>query len=66
MPNLEELGKAVTNLPEDDYRQFRRWFLKIDWERCDRQVIEDSREGRFCFLVGEARDAKKKNELGDL
>jgi len=66
MANLEELQNAITNLLEEDYRQFRRWFLERDWERWDRQIIEDSRAGKLDFLVKEALDAKKENKLRDL
>jgi hypothetical protein len=66
MANLEELQKAITSLPEEDYRQFRRWFLERDWERWDRQITEDSITGKLDFLVKEALDAKKENKLGNL
>ncbi|MDY0039356.1 MAG: hypothetical protein RBS57_03525 [Desulforhabdus sp.] len=66
MVNLEELQKAISNLPEEDCRQFRHWFLERDWERWDRQIIEDSRTGKLDFLVKEAFDAKRENKLRDL
>jgi hypothetical protein len=66
MANPEELDRAIANLREEDYRQFRRWFLERDWERWDRQIIEDTRAGKLDFLVKEALDAKKENKLRDL
>ena len=51
MANLEELERAIANLREEDYRQFRRWFLERDWERWNRQIIEDTRAGKLDFLV---------------
>jgi len=66
MANLEELQKAISDLPEEDYRQFRHWFLERDWERWDRQLVEDSRAGKLDFLIKEALDAKKENKLRDL
>jgi hypothetical protein len=63
MASLEELEKTIGNLPDEEYRQFRRWFLEKDWERWDRQIIEDSRAGKLDFLVKEALDAKKKDKL---
>ena len=66
MAKLEELQKAITNLPEEDYRQFRRWFLERDWERWDEQISEDSSAGKLDLLVKEALDAKKENKLRNL
>lgn len=45
MANLEALERVIANLQEEDYRQFRRWFLERDWERWDRQIIADTRAG---------------------
>lgn len=63
---LEELEKTIASLPDEEYRQFRHWFLERDWERWDRQIIEDARSGRLSFLLKEALDAKKENKLRDL
>jgi hypothetical protein len=40
--------------------------LERDWERWDRQIIEDARTGKLDFLFKEALDAKKQNKLMDL
>ncbi|HSS79348.1 MAG TPA: hypothetical protein VLV54_21685 [Thermoanaerobaculia bacterium] len=66
MTKIEELETVITRLPEDEYRQLRRWFLETDWERWDREIQEDSREGRLDFLMEEALDAKRKGTLQDL
>jgi hypothetical protein len=66
MAGLEELEKTIADLPDEEYRQFRRWFLERDWERWNRQLIEDARAGKLDFLVKEALDAKKKGKLKDL
>ena len=66
MANLEELQKTISDLPEEDYRQFRHWFLERDWERWDRQIIEDLGAGKLDFLIKEALDAKKEDKLRDL
>jgi hypothetical protein len=63
---LEELEKAVDSLPEEEYRRFRDWFMEKDRQRWDRQIAEDSRAGKLDYLVEEALEARKKNELRDL
>lgn len=66
MMNVQELEKVVSSLPIRKYKQFRRWFLEQDWKKWDRQIEEDSRDGRLEFLFKEANEAKKKNKLRDL
>ena len=66
MTKLEELERTIDNLPEEEYRRFRHWFMEKDRERWDRQVAEDSRSGKLDFLEQEALDAKKENGLRDL
>lgn len=66
MTKLEELETVIAKLPDEEYRQFRRWFLETDWKRWDREVEEDSRAGRLDFLMEEALLAKRKGTLRDL
>ncbi|MEJ5250452.1 MAG: hypothetical protein HPY54_01360 [Chthonomonadetes bacterium] len=66
MTRLEELEKAVGSLTEEEYREFRRWFLQRDWEQWDIQIEEDSKAGRLDFLVEEAIEAKNSGNLQDL
>jgi len=66
MAKLEELERAVSSLTEEEYRQFRRWFLERDWEQWDRQIEEDSKAGKLDFLVREALEAKKHGRLEEL
>ena len=58
MRQLEELEMAIASLSDEEYREFRRWFLERDWERWDRQIDEDSKAGKLEFLVEEALEAK--------
>lgn len=66
MSRLEELEKAVASLREEEYGQFRQWFLDRDWDRWDREIEEDSKAGKLDFLVREAAEAKKGKRLRDL
>ena len=60
MTKIEELEMAVSSLPEEDYSQFRQWFLQRDWEAWDRQIEADAKSGKLDFLAQEASEAKKK------
>ncbi len=66
MASIQELEKVISSLPENEYKQFRQWFLEQDWNKWDRQIEEDSRTGKLDFLIEEANEAKKKNRLRDL
>ena len=61
MARIQELEKAVSSLPENEYKQFRQWFLDQDWKKWDRQIEDDSRDGKLDFLLEEADEAKKTN-----
>jgi glutamine synthetase type III len=41
MTKAKELEAAVSTLPDEEYRKFRRWFLEKDWERWDREIEEE-------------------------
>jgi hypothetical protein len=66
MTKREELEMAVASLSEEEYGEFRHWFLERDWGKWDRQIEEDSRAGKLDFLVKEALDAKKEGKLKEL
>ncbi|MFQ5840139.1 MAG: hypothetical protein ACE5HK_05410 [Candidatus Methylomirabilales bacterium] len=66
MAKLEELERSVASLSEEEYREFRRWFLERDWGKWDRQIEENSKAGKLDFLVKEALEAKKRGQLKDL
>jgi hypothetical protein len=66
MTNLQELEKTIDSLPQEDYRQFRRWFMEKNCERWDGEIAEDSRTGKLDFLIEEALDAKEKKKLRNL
>ncbi len=66
MTKIEELEMAITSLPEEDYSQLRRWFLEHDWEKWDREIEADAKSGKLDFLLEEAAQAKRNNQLKDL
>jgi hypothetical protein len=56
MRRVEELERAVVSLPEQDYDQFRHWFLERDWQKWDNQIEADSKTGRLDFLIKDSID----------
>ena len=66
MADITALQEAVLALPDDDYARFRQWFSELDWEKWDRQIVEDSEQGTLDFLVAEAQEAKRTGTLRDL
>ena len=53
--SVEELERAVSELPPEDLRRFREWFAEFEADFWDRQIERDLRAGRLDALVEEAR-----------
>ena len=66
MTDITALQEAVLALPDDDYARFRQWFSALDWERWDRQIEEDSAEGKLDHLIVEALKGREKGTLREL
>lgn len=66
MNKFEDIEMAVKALPEQEYLQFRQWFLERDWQKWDRQIEADSVSGKLDFLVREASEAKTAGQLRSL
>ncbi len=66
MSRLREIEMAIDALPEEEYKELRRWFLERDWAKWDRQIEADSASGKLDFLVREAQDGKDKGTLKPL
>ena len=63
MTRIEELEAAVTALAQDEYAQFRQWFLARDWENWDQQIEEDSHSGKLDFLFFGGCRGKEEQRL---
>ncbi len=55
MTTVEEIERAILQLSDDDMKRLRHWLSERDWEQWDREIEEDSKEGRLDFLVEEAK-----------
>jgi hypothetical protein len=47
MLDLSDIKKAVQELPDSEYRDFRRWFEELDTRAWDEQFEDDVRSGRL-------------------
>ena len=63
MSNIDAIKKTIETLSPDDYGKLRQWFSERDWERWDEQIENDSKSGKLDFLVKEAEEEYKKENL---
>jgi hypothetical protein len=54
MTTLEDIEKAVTQLPADQLAKFRAWFEEFEAARFDRRIERDARAGRLDKLAEQA------------
>jgi hypothetical protein len=52
--SVEELEKAVSQLPQDQLSKFRAWFEAFAADQWDRQIEADIKAGKFDALAEEA------------
>ena len=63
---IAEIQQAILVLSEAEYVRLRKWISELDWERWDRQLEADARDGRLDFLIAEALEAKEDGTLQEL
>lgn len=66
MSTIEEIKEAITDLPESQFVELRRWLSEKDWEKWDAQIAKDSESGKLDFLIDEARAQSDQGTLKDL
>jgi hypothetical protein len=54
MTTLEDIEKAVTELPVDQLAKFRAWFEEFEAARFDHRIERDAKAGRFDQLAEQA------------
>jgi hypothetical protein len=54
MTTLEDIEKAVTQLPADQLAKFRAWFEEFEAARFDRRIERDAKAGRLGKLAEQA------------
>ena len=54
MSTLEDIEKALTELPPDQLAEFRAWFEAFDAARFDEKIERDAKAGRLDRLAEQA------------
>jgi hypothetical protein len=55
MSTIQEIERAVSDLPPEELSRFRAWFLEFDAQVWDEQLESDVASGRLQALADEAR-----------
>lgn len=66
MTTVQEIEKAICELPPQDLAALREWFVTFDAEVWDRQLEQDVAEGRLDKLAGEALRDLSEGRCRDL
>ena len=66
MKSIEEIIEFIESLPKEDLYKLKNWILERDWERWDREIEEDNKNGKLDFLIKQAWDDKKQGLLDNL
>jgi len=54
MTTVQTLEAAVSQLPQSDLAEFRRWFAEFDAAAWDKQIEADAAVGKLDVLAAEA------------
>jgi hypothetical protein len=63
---IEELEKAIAQLPPEDLTRFRAWFEQFDAARFDEKIERDAKNGRLDRLADAALDDLRKGRAREL
>jgi hypothetical protein len=63
---IEDLERAVAELPPDQFDRFRAWFDAFEAARFDRKIERDAEAGKLNGLAGQAIDDLRKGLAREL
>jgi hypothetical protein len=63
---IEDLEKAVTQLPPDQFAQFRDWFEGFDAVRFDQKIERDIKAGKLDRSGDQAIDEFRKGRAREI
>jgi hypothetical protein len=63
---IEDLEKAVSKLPADQFAKFRDWFEALDAARFDDSIERDAKAGRLDRLAEQALAEFRQGRAGEI
>ena len=63
---IEDIEKAVTNLPPGELAKFRAWFEQFEATRFDQKIERDAKAGKLDRLADQALDDLRKGRTREL
>jgi len=63
---IEDLENAVTQLPPDQFAQFRDWFERFDANRFDQKIERDLQAGKLDRLGDQAIEDFRKGRAREI
>ena len=64
--SVEELIKAVAELPPDQFAKFRAWFEAFENDQWDQQIKADIKAGKLDKLVAESEEDFRAGRVREL
>ncbi len=52
--SVEQIEKEISQLPQEQLRQFREWYEKFDSDVWDKQIEKDAASGKLNALANQA------------
>jgi hypothetical protein len=63
---IEDIEKAVSKLPPDQFAEFRAWFETFDAASYDEKIERDAKSGKLDRLADQALDDLRKGRAREL
>jgi len=66
MSEVEELEARILNLSREDMTRLREWFLELDNQLWDEQIVSDLKAGKLRGLIDEAHRELTQGQAREL
>lgn len=63
MSKLQLIQAEIETLTSDDFTYLKNWINELDAQQWEKQIEQDSNDGKLDFLIEEALLEKSKNKL---